>query len=60
MKQSDYEVRDRFAVGEAGGQIEEGHDVTDVVAASIAMLAETAVLAWALGLTGDEEVLCDE
>lgn len=63
MKEGGYVVSDRLAVGEAGGQEGEGPaslEVTDVVAATIAMLAEMAVLSWALGLFGDEDLLYDE
>lgn len=57
LKQGDDLVIDRLPVGGAGGQVEEGPEgpeVADVVAATIAMLAETAIIAWALGLLGDE------
>ena len=60
MKQSDDAVSDRLATGEAGSQEEEGPEsleVADVVAATIAMLAEAAIVAWALGLFGDEDLL---
>ncbi len=63
MKQGDDLVIDRSAVGEVGGQegeSPESPEVTDVVAATIIMLAEMAVLAWALGLFGDEEIFYDE
>ena len=63
MKQSDDSVSDRLAKGEAGSQEKEDTEsleAADIVAATIAMLAEAAILGWALGLFGDDDLLSDE
>ncbi len=63
MKQSDDSVSDQLVVGEAGSQENEDTEsieVTDIVAATIVMIAEGAILGWTLGLFGDDELLHHE